>query len=112
MKAKQINVPKFYDKKANWRVCKPNSERILHSSQDSTGHMSDFSIIQALLTLHDFQRALVGFNSMVFGQRYITFNTTSILNFSLSSSASKISCHSIHKMDIYILKTKRVRILA
>jgi len=58
MKAKRINVPKFYDKTASWRVCKPNSERILHSSQDSKGHMSGFSIIQALLTSHMISRQL------------------------------------------------------
>jgi hypothetical protein len=40
---------------------------------------------------YDFQVGLVGVNSMVFGQRYITFSTTSILDFSPSSSASKIS---------------------
>jgi hypothetical protein len=48
---------------------------------------SGFSIIQAQLSSHDFWTALVGVNSMVFGQRYITFSTTSILDF----SASKIS---------------------
>jgi hypothetical protein len=80
MKAKRINVPKFYDKTANWQVCKPNSERILHSSQDSKGCMSGFSIIQALHTSHDFRAALVGVNAMVFGH-YIQHN----LNFGLQS---------------------------
>jgi hypothetical protein len=54
MKAERINVPKFYDKTANWQVWKPNIERILHSSQESKGHMSGFSIIWTLLTSHDF----------------------------------------------------------
>lgn len=110
----KFNVPKFYNKKANWRVCKPNSERILHSSQDSTGHMSVWFQHNSGTThiTYDFQAALVGFNSMVFGQRYITFSTTSILDFSSSSSASKISWYSIHKMDVYILKTRRFGILA